>query len=160
MDTPASFYALTTRTLEGDEAALSDHAGKVALVVNVASKCGNTKQYAGLQALHDELAPRGFTVLGFPSNDFGRQEPGSAEEIREFCSTKYAVTFPIYEKRHVKGKDKDAVYGFLTRDRKDPDWNFAKFLVGKDGRVIARFAPKTGPEDATLRKAIEDALGA
>jgi glutathione peroxidase len=156
---PKSFYELTTRTLEGEETPLSAHAGKVALVVNVASKCGYTPQYAGLEALHRELAPRGFTVLGFPSNDFGFQEPGSAEEIRSFCSTKYDVSFPLYEKRHVKGKKKDAVYAFLTRDLEEPGWNFTKYLVGRDGRVIARFDKKVKPEDAELRRAIEDALG-
>lgn len=160
MSPEESLYALTTRTLEGEEAALSEHAGKVALVVNVASRCGMTPQYSGLEALHEELAPRGFTVLGFPSNDFGRQEPGSAEEIRTFCSTTYGVTFPIYEKRHVKGKKKDAVYEFLTREHGDPSWNFTKYLVGKDGRVIARFGSRTKPEDSKLRKAIEEALGA
>jgi glutathione peroxidase len=154
-----SFYDLTTRTLEGEDSPLSAHAGKVALVVNVASRCGYTPQYAGLEALHRELAPRGFTVLGFPSNDFGFQEPGSAEEIRSFCSTKYDVSFPLYEKRHVKGKKKDEVYAFLTRDLEEPGWNFTKYLVGRDGRVIARFDKKVKPEDAELREAIEDALG-
>lgn len=158
MDPQASFYDLSTRTLEGEEASLSDHAGKVALAVNVASRCGYTPQYAGLEALHRELAPRGFTVLGFPSNDFGWQEPGSAGEIRAFCSTKYDVTFPIYEKRHVKGKGKDPVYTFLTRDHEEPTWNFTKYLVGRDGRVVARFDKKVKPEDEGLRKAIEDAL--
>lgn len=153
-----SFYDLTTRTLEGEEAALSEHAGKVALAVNVASRCGMTPQYAGLEALHEELASRGFTVLGFPSNDFGRQEPGSPEEIREFCSTTYGVTFPMYEKRHVKGDGKDAVYALLTRELDEPDWNFTKFLVGRDGRVLARFSPNTRPDDPELRKAIEEAL--
>ena len=159
MDSPASFYDLSTRTLEGEETSLSEHAGKVALVVNVASKCGMTPQYAGLEALHRELAPRGFTVLGFPSNDFGWQEPGDSEEIRSFCSTKYDVTFPLYEKRHVKGKKKDAVYGFLTREHDDPSWNFTKYLVGRDGRVIARFDRKVKPDDPELRQAIEGALG-
>lgn len=153
-----SLYDLTTRTLEGEERPLSEHAGKVALVVNVASKCGFTPQYAGLEALYRELAPRGFTVLGFPSNDFGFQEPGSAEKIRAFCSTKYDVTFPLYEKRHVKGKKKDDVYEFLTREQDEPSWNFTKYLVGRDGRVIARFDKKVKPEDPELRGAIEDAL--
>jgi glutathione peroxidase len=159
MDDAASLYDLKTRTLEGNEASLSEHAGKVALVVNVASKCGMTPQYSGLEALHRELAARGFTVLGFPSNDFGWQEPGDAEQIRSFCSTNYDVTFPLYEKRHVKGRKKDAVYEFLTREHDDPSWNFTKYLVGRDGRVIARFDRKVKPEDEGLRKAIEEALG-
>ena len=155
-----SFYDLQTRTLEGDPVGFEEQRGQVALVVNVASRCGLTKQYAALQALHDEFSPRGFTVLGFPSNDFLNQEPGDAEEIREFCTLNFGVTFPLYEKRVVSGDDKDQVFQFLTRDLEEPTWNFTKYLVDREGRVLARFAPKTTPTDPELRAAIEAALGA
>lgn len=153
-----SLWDLRTRTLEGEPASLDAYRGKVALVVNVASACGLTPQYEGLEKLHEELAPRGFTVLGFPSNDFGGQEPGTAQEIRTFCSSTYGVTFPIFEKRPVKGDAKDGIYRFLTRELEEPTWNFTKYLVGKDGRVRARFAPKTPPEDPELLAAIRQAL--
>ena len=154
-----SLWEFSTRTLEGKPADLSQYRGKVALVVNVASACGLTPQYEGLEKLQETLAPRGFTVLGFPSNDFGGQEPGTAGEIRTFCSNTYGVTFPLFEKRPVKGDAKDEIYRFLTRQLEEPTWNFTKYLVGKDGRVVARFAPKTLPEDPELAAAIEKALG-
>jgi len=154
-----SLYDLSTRTLEGETVSLGRHRGSVALVVNVASKCGQTPQYAALQRLHEELAPRGFTVLGFPSNDFLGQEPGTAEEIRTFCTTTYGVTFPLFEKRPVKGDAKDEVFRLLCRDLPEPSWNFTKYLVARDGRVLARFDPKTPPDDPALRAAIEEALG-
>lgn len=153
-----SLWDFSTRTLDGQPAPLSAYRGKVALVVNVASKCGLTPQYEGLEKLHEELAPRGFTVLGFPSNDFGGQEPGTAEEIRTFCSATYGVTFPMFEKRPVKGDAKDEIFRFLARELEEPTWNFTKYLVGKDGRVRARFAPKTPPEDPELQSAIRQAL--
>ena len=153
-----SLWGLSTRTLEGEPADLAQYRGKVALVVNVASKCGMTPQYEGLEKLHEELAPRGFTVLGFPSNDFGGQEPGTAEEIRSFCSSTYGVTFPMFEKRVAKGEGKDGIYRFLTAELEEPTWNFTKYLVGKDGRVVARFAPQTKPGDDELVAAIEEAL--
>jgi glutathione peroxidase len=155
-----SFYDLETKTLEGKPVRLSEHRGQVALVVNVASKCGLTPQYEGLQELHQELAPRGFVVLGFPSNDFWSQEPGSAKEIRTFCTDKYEIEFPLFQKRHVKGAEKDEVYVFLTRELEEPTWNFTKYLVDRNGRVLVRFAPKTAPDDAVLREAIEAVLGA
>ena len=155
-----SFYELETRTLVGAPVSLAEHAGQVALVVNVASRCGLTKQYAALQALHEELSPRGFTILGFPSNDFLNQEPGDAEDIREFCTQNFGVTFPLYEKRIVSGDDPDEVFRFLSRDLEEPTWNFTKYLVDRQGRVLARFAPKTTPDDPELRAAIEAALGA
>jgi glutathione peroxidase len=153
-----SFYDLTTRTLDGSPASLRDFRGRVALVVNVASRCGLTPQYEGLERLHEQLTPKGFTVLGFPSNDFGGQEPGTSEEIRTFCSATYGVTFPMFEKRRVKGGEKDDVYRFLTRGLEEPTWNFTKYLVGRDGRVRARFGPKVAPEDAELRAAIDQAI--
>jgi glutathione peroxidase len=156
---PASFYDLSTRTLAGEAAPLARYRGQVALVVNTASKCGLTPQYAGLQALYTELAPRGFVVLGFPSNDFMGQEPGTPQEIQAFCDANYHVTFPLFEKVKVKGDDRAEIYRWLTHDLAEPTWNFTKFLVGRDGRVIARFGPKTPPDDPALRERIEAALG-
>jgi glutathione peroxidase len=155
---PPSFFDFTTETLEGSPAQLAEYAGRVCLVVNVASRCGLTPQYTALEALHSEFAPRGFTVLGFPSNDFGGQEPGTPEEIRTFCSTRYAVSFPLFAKRKVKGRGKDEIYRFLTRDHPDPSWNFTKYLVGRDGQVITRFDPRLDPKDLKFRRAIESAL--
>ena len=152
-------WDLESRTLEGEAVSLGDWQGKVALVVNVASKCGLTPQYEGLVKLHEELAAEGFVVLGFPSNDFLGQEPGTPEQIRTFCSTNYGVAFPLFEKVVVKGEGKSEVYRFLTAGGlEEPTWNFTKYLVGRDGRVIARFAPKTTPDDAGLREAVLDAL--
>ncbi len=155
-----SFHDLDTRTLSGEEVSLGSWAGKVALVVNVASKCGNTPQYAKLQALYEELREDGLVVLGFPSNDFRGQEPGTAEEIAEFCRVNYGVTFPLFEKRHVVGEKKDPVYAFLTRELPEPTWNFTKYLVGRDGRVRNRFDPKTPPDDPALVAEIREALAA
>lgn len=153
-------WDLETRTLEGEPVSLGDWKGQVVLVVNTASKCGLTPQYEGLEKLHAELKDRGFSVLGVPCNQFMGQEPGSAEEIREFCSATYGVTFPMFEKQDVKGEDRSPVYDFLLAGGlEEPTWNFTKYLVGRDGKVIARFAPKTTPEDAGLRAAIDEALG-
>jgi len=155
-----SLYTLSTRTLGGAPVSLSSFAGKVTLVVNVASECGYTPQYAGLQALHDELKGRGFSVLGFPSNDFGRQEPGSAEQIATFCERNYGVTFPMFEKLVVKaGPDQSPIYAELSRaSGKLPAWNFAKYVVGGDGEVVAFFESKVAPSAPELRAAIETAL--
>jgi glutathione peroxidase len=139
-------------------------AGKAALVVNVASKCGLTPQYTQLEALQDELADRGFTVLGFPCNQFGGQEPGSADEIAEFCSTTYGVTFPLSDKIEVNGPGRDPIYARLTEvaDAEgaagDIQWNFEKFLIGPDGAVVGRFRPRTEPDAPELRKAIDAVL--
>jgi glutathione peroxidase len=155
-----SFYSLSTRTLDGQPISLADLAGKVSLVVNVASACGKTPQYTGLQALHTELGPRGFSVLGFPCNDFGRQEPGDAEQIATFCETKYRVTFPLFEKVVVKaGGNQSPIYAELSRTLgKLPGWNFGKYLVGRDGSVLAFFDSNVEPSDPALRDAIETAL--
>jgi glutathione peroxidase len=153
-----SFYDLSTRTLAGETVDLARYRGQVALVVNTASKCGLTPQYAGLQALYEELAPRGFVVLGFPSNDFMSQEPGTPAEIQSFCATNYHVTFPLFEKAKVKGDDRGEIYRWLTRDLEEPTWNFTKYLIGRDGRVVARFGPKTLPADPELRARIDGAL--
>jgi glutathione peroxidase len=139
-------------------------AGKAALVVNVASKCGLTPQYTQLEALQDELAERGFTVLGFPCNQFGGQEPGTADEIAEFCSTTYGVTFPLSDKVEVNGSGRDPIYARLTEVADvegaagDIQWNFEKFLISPDGAVVGRFRPRTEPDAPELRKAIEAVL--
>lgn len=155
-----SFYSLGTRSLEGAPVALNEYAGKVTLVVNVASACGYTPQYTGLQALHDQLKDRGFAVLGFPCNDFGRQEPGGPEEIRDFCERSFGVRFPLFEKVVTRsGPDQSPVYAELSRQSgKLPAWNFGKYLVDRQGKVLAFFEPRVAPEDPTLRAAIETAL--
>ncbi len=156
-----SLYDLTTKTLDGKPADLGRFRGKVTLAVNVASECGFTPQYKGLQALHDELAGRGFAVLGFPSNEFGGQEPGTAEQIQTFCERNYGVKFPMFEKLATKpGPSQSPVYAFLTKGGDAPSWNFCKFLVGKDGEVRAFFPSNVAPADPALRKAIDDALSA
>lgn len=138
---------------------LCKHQGKVLLIVNTASKCGLTPQYEALEALHDRLAPRGFAVLGFPSNDFLGQEPGSEEEIQEFCKLTYGVTFPMYEKVKVTGDDAAALYLQLREATGDtPGWNFHKYLVGRDGQVAASFGSRTKPDDAALIAKIEALL--
>jgi glutathione peroxidase len=154
-----SLYTMKTTSLSGQPAELQQFAGKVTLVVNVASQCGYTPQYAGLQKLHDELAPRGFSVLGFPSNDFGGQEPGSADEIQAFCKKNYGVTFPMYSKLVTKaGPEQSPIYGFLGKSGQLPSWNFGKYLVGKDGQVIAYYPSKVAPDAKELRDAIDQAL--
>jgi len=158
---PASFYDLKTLTLLGKPADLGDYRGRVTLVVNVASYCGYTPQYKGLEALHRELKDKGFAVLGFPSNDFGEQEPGTAEEIATFCRRTYDVTFPMFSKVVTKpGSDQSPVYSYLSATGHLPAWNFAKYVVGKDGRVRAFFPSDVTPEDPALRRAIADALKA
>jgi glutathione peroxidase len=154
-----SLYDLGTNTLDGSPTTLKPYAGKVTLVVNVASACGFTPQYAGLEKLHEELGPRGFSVLGFPSNEFGGQEPGTPVEIKTFCETSFGVRFPLFAKSETKpGPGQSPVYAFLTTSGNVPNWNFCKYLVGKDGEVRGFFPSKVAPEDPTLRKAIEDAL--
>ena len=161
-----SVFDIPVNTLAGQPSSLGDLAGKTLLVVNVASKCGLTPQYTGLEQLHERYAGRGFSVVGFPCNQFGGQEPGSAEEIQQFCSTTYGVTFPMFEKIDVNGPDRHPVYTELTElpDAEgaagDIQWNFEKFLVGPDGKVIARFRPMTTPEDPGLISAIEANLPA
>jgi len=154
-----SLYSLKTTALDGKPADLVQYKGKVALAVNVASQCGLTPQYAGLEKLHEELKGRGFTVLGFPSNDFGGQEPGTPEEISTFCKKNYGVTFPMFSKLVTKaGPDQSPIYGLLGKGRELPSWNFAKYVIGKDGRVVAFFNSKVPPDDKALREAIEGEL--
>jgi glutathione peroxidase len=154
-----SFYDLKTSSLDGKPADLAQYKGKVSLVVNVASQCGYTPQYAGLEKLHRELKGKGFNVLGFPSNDFGGQEPGTAEEIATFCRTNYDVTFPMFEKLVTRrGADQSPIYGFLGTSGKLPAWNFSKYVIDKQGRVTAFFPSEVTPEDPALRSAITKAL--
>jgi glutathione peroxidase len=154
-----SLYDLRTETLSGSPADLGEYRGKVSLVVNVASECGFTPQYAGLQRLHDELSAHGFAVLGFPSNEFGGQEPGTPDEIRAFCDRRFGVTFPLFAKTQTKpGDGQSSVYAFLTRGGDVPSWNFCKYLVGRDGQVRAFFSSKVTPEDRKLRNAVNEAL--
>jgi len=161
---PHSIHDIELPQLNGKPASLSTYAGKVVLAVNVASRCGFTPQYGGLQALYDRYSPRGFTVLGFPCNQFFKQEPGSAEEIQSFCSINYGVTFPLYAKLDVKGAGQHPLYAILSEFPDDAGkagnvtWNFEKFLVGKDGRVVRRFRPKVVPEDPVVIEAIESLL--
>jgi glutathione peroxidase len=153
-----SIHDLELRRLDGSSEKLSTYAGKVLLVVNVASECGFTPQYKGLQALHDELGPKGFVVLGFPSNDFGAQEPGSSAEIAAFCEKNFGVKFPMFEKLVTKGDGASELYQRLGAAAGAPKWNFHKYLVGKDGKVIQAFPSSVAPESPELRKAIDAAL--
>ena len=155
-----NFYALSTRTLDGEPAELSAWQGEVSLVVNVASECGLTPQYAGLQELHEELSRLGLNVLGFPSNDFGGQEPGSPKQIQQFCTSKYSVTFPLFEKVQTKaGEGQSPIYARLQSMTGElPSWNFSKYLVSKDGTRATFFGPRTEPHDEALRAAIEAEL--
>lgn len=156
-----TLYDLNVKSLEGEEVPLANFKGQVTLIVNVASECGHTPQYAGLERLHQKYRERGFSVLGFPSNDFGKQEPGSAEEIREFCSSKFRITFPMFEKIETKsGPGQSPVYAAIERAAVElPKWNFAKYLIDKNGNVIRSFPHRTDPEDPELARAIETALG-
>ena len=159
--TSSSFYDLKTVTLQGKPADLSAYRGKVTLVVNTASECGYTPQYEGLEALHRELAPKGFSVLGFPSNDFGGQEPGSAQEIAEFCRKNYGVTFPMFAKVSTRpGPEQSPIYTFLGSSGFLPKWNFSKYVIGKDGKVVAVFPSDITPDSRPLRDAITKALNA
>lgn len=153
-------YALSTKTLEAEPAPLSKYRGQVAVVVNVASACGYTPQYAGLQRIYGKYKPQGFVVLGFPSNDFGRQEPGSAEEIREFCVSKYRVDFPMFEKVQTKaGAGQSDIYAALARGAGAlPSWNFGKYLVARSGAIVKFYPSDVEPEAAELTAAIETEL--
>ena len=171
------------KTIKGEDAKLGDYAGKVLLLVNVASKCGLTPQYEALEKLYKDYKAKGVVVLGFPANNFGAQEPGTESEIQEFCTTNFGVDFPMFAKISVKGDDQHPLYQSLTSEKPtktykdqgfkeklrgygiavdneaDVMWNFEKFLIGRDGAVVARFAPDVAPDDARLIAAIEDALG-
>jgi len=155
----SSVHEFTLNSIDGKPAPLSAYQGKVVLIVNVASRCGFTPQYTGLEALYEKYKDRGFVILGFPANNFGGQEPGTNEEIKTFCSTKYNVTFPMYSKISVKGDDKAPLYQFLTDTTgSEIQWNFTKFLVDKNGKVVGRFESKVTPESPEITGAIEKAL--
>ena len=157
-------HDIELQTLAGEPATLGDYAGSTILVVNVASECGLTPQYTGLQKLHERFAERGFTVAGFPCNQFGAQEPGTADEIRGFCTVNYGVTFPLFSKIEVNGPGRHPLYAELTQsadaagEAGDIQWNFEKFLIGGDGEIIARFRPLTEPDAPEVVAAIEAAL--
>ena len=158
-----NFYDLSARTIDGAETQMSTYAGKVVLVVNTASQCGFTSQLGDLQKLYEEYREQGFEILGFPSNDFGGQEPLDNSNVKSFCFAKYGVTFPLFEKAPVSGPEKQPVYRFLTQGTSgeymgDPGWNFVKFIIGKDGKVRDRFSSMTSPLSSSVRKKIEALL--
>ncbi len=160
-----SLYDIPLADIDGKKTSLKAYSGKVLLIVNVASKCGYTRQYKSLEAIHRKYAEKGFTVLGFPSNDFGGQEPGSNFEIKEFCSSKFDVTFPLFDKLGVKsGPGQHPLYAALTGKTSpvpaEVKWNFGKFLIGRDGRILARFASGDEPDGEKVTRAIEAALAA
>jgi glutathione peroxidase len=156
-----TFHDITVVDIDGNIVPLSTYKGRVALVVNTASRCGYTPQLAGLQRLYEKYSPSGFVILGFPSNDFGGQDPGTNEEIKAFCSGNYDVTFPMFAKSVVKGRDKSELYTFLTSTlmpAREVGWNFEKFLISRDGNVLARFPSRAEPESQTVIESIEAAL--
>jgi len=161
----SSIYDFQVEDIDGRPVSLKEYRGKVLLIVNVASRCGYTYQYEGLEALYKEYGGRGLVVLGFPANDFLGQEPGSNEQIKEFCTLKYGVSFPMFAKIHVKGRDAHPLYRFLTDKRTNPrfaggiTWNFNKFLIGRDGAVLDRFQTKEEPGSDRVRRAVQQALG-
>lgn len=154
-----SVHEFTMKSIDGQDTPLANWKGKVVLFVNVASQCGYTPQYKGLEALYRKYKDSGFVVVGVPANNFGSQEPGSNEEIKQFCTRNYSVTFPMMAKISVKGSDTAPLYQYLQQAAGDVRWNFTKFLVGKDGKVIQKFDSGVAPESAELTKAIEQALG-
>ncbi len=160
--TAATIYHIPLKDIDGQPTSLEAHRGKVLLIVNVASKCGFTPQYAGLEALYQKYKDQGFIVLGFPCNQFGRQEPGTNQEIKQFYSTKYHVSFPLFDKIEVNGRDRHALYEVLAG--KDSPfsgriwWNFTKFLVGRNGKILGRFGTRVKPDASKLVRAVESAL--
>ena len=158
----SGIYAFTLNSIDGKPAPLADYKGKVVLIVNVASQCGYTPQYSALEATYEKYKDQGFVILGFPANNFGAQEPGTNEEIKTFCTRKYSVTFPMYSKISVKGADQAPLYAYLTKDTRrhhgDIKWNFTKFLVDRDGKVVQRFEPAVTPDSKEVISAIEKQL--
>lgn len=161
-----TIYDFSVKNIDGQPAKLDIYKGKVVMIVNVASKCGYTPQYEGLQALYDKNKDNGFVILGFPANNFMSQEPGTDAEIKEFCSSKYKVTFPMFAKISVKGEDQHPLYNFLTNKATDPEfsgdisWNFNKFLIDRTGKIVARFGSKDTPEGDAVTTAVAKILGA
>jgi glutathione peroxidase len=164
MATDKNVYEFTLNSIDGQTAPLATYKGKVVMLVNVASRCGFTPQYSALEAVYEKYKDRGFVIIGIPANNFGAQEPGSNQEIKTFCSTKYHVSFPMMSKVSVKGDDKTPLYQFLTDKSANPEtggdikWNFTKFLIGPGGRVITRFEPEVTPDAPQVTAAIENAL--
>jgi glutathione peroxidase len=159
-----SIYNISLTDIDGKPTSLKAYKGKVLLIVNVASRCGYTPQYAGLEALQEKYKDQGFTVLGFPCNQFGGQEPGTNEEIKQFCSSKYQVTFPLSDKIEVNGPNRHPLYALLAGGGSpfpdDIKWNFSKFLIGRDGKILKRFESKVKPDSAELTQAVESAIAA
>ena len=159
-----SVLDIKVKDIDGKDTSLNAYKGKVMLVVNVASKCGLTPQYKSLEAIHEKFRDKGFTVLGFPCNQFLSQEPGTNEEIKQFCSSKYNVTFPLFDKIDVNGAKRHPLYVALAGDKSpfpgDIKWNFGKFLIGRDGKILKRFEPRTTPDSKDVTEAIEAALAA
>ena len=156
-----SIYEIPLKNIDGKPATLADYKGKVFLIVNVASRCGFTSQYSGLEQLHQKFKDKGVSVLGFPCNDYGAQEPGSNEEIKAFCSSKYSVTFPLFDKLHTKGAEQHPLYQLLTAQASPTGnvaWNFEKFLIAKDGTIAGRFKSAVTPDDPKFIAAIEKEL--
>ena len=159
----AGVYTFTLNSIEGRPAPLAAYKGKVVLLVNVASQCGYTPQYSALEAIYEKYKDRGFVILGFPANNFGAQEPGTNDEIKTFCTRKYSVTFPMYSKISVKGDDQAPLYTYLTKETGagiagEIQWNFTKFLVDRDGKVVQRFEPAITPDSKEVTAAIEKQL--
>jgi glutathione peroxidase len=161
-----SVYDFTMKDIDGNPVSLAKYKGKVMLIVNVASKCGNTPQYEKLQKLHDRYKDRGLAILGFPANNFGSQEPGTDPEIKQFCTLTYGVTFDMFSKISVKGKDQAPLYQFLTSSKSNPhfagsvEWNFQKYLIDRSGKIVGRFSPGMDPLSEEITSAIEAALQA
>ena len=159
---PMSVYDFSMQTIDGKDVSLSAYKGKAVMIVNTASQCGYTPQYKSLEALYQQYKDKGFEILAFPSNDFGGQEPGTNEEIKEFCASKYSVTFPLFDKLHVKGAEQHPLYAELTGKTSpfpgDVKWNFSKFLVSRDGKILKRFDSKVAPDAPELIAAVEAAL--
>lgn len=164
MASAEGIYGFRVKGNNGKEVSLSDYKGKALLVVNTASRCGYTPQYKDLEAIHEKFAPRGLEILAFPSNDFGKQEPGTDAEIKHFCDLNYKIRFPLFAKGPVSGPDKQALFAYLT-DKANPqfkgeiEWNFEKFLIDRDGTLVGRFKSKVKPTDPQLVEAMESALG-
>jgi glutathione peroxidase len=154
----ASIHSLSMKKLDGTDTSLSTYAGKVLLVVNVASECGYTPQYEGLQALHAKNEAKGFSVLGFPANDFGAQEPGTSQEIATFCKSKFGVTFPMFEKVKTIGDGRAQLFTILTDSKGPPKWNFTKYLIDKKGKPVAMWPSKVTPESPEIQRAIDEQL--
>jgi glutathione peroxidase len=160
-----NIYDFTMRSIDGQQVNLGSFKGKVVLLVNVASRCGFTPQYAGLEALYEKYKDKGFVIVGVPANNFAQQEPGTDQEIKKFCSSKYNVTFPMMSKVSVLGEDKTPLYQFLTDKSSDPQfggdikWNFTKFLFDRNGKPVARFEPDVTPDSPQVKAAVESALG-